>query len=225
MGFLVVIVLLNTFSLLSETESSAWPEPSEREFTESLLEIKNKQNPLDTNTSKSSQQEQPRPHPHAGARYSNGMWGYVADVYRVKRYMLERYRHETGDTTTATGRIPPLSYMPLVNNELDETCNRVLGNGTEKRGWKILAEKVLVDAPNPEPINSTKTLRKTTSKGRILCAIYTHEGGHHRLPGIIATWAWRCDGFFAASNRTVEDPEDDGFGAIDLPHEVHNVCC
>jgi len=58
----------------------------------------------------------------------------------------------------------------------------------------------------------------TSPRIRILCVIYTYGGAHHRLRGIRETWAWRCDGFFAASTQTVEHPTEDGFGAVDLPH-------
>ena len=199
MGFLVLIDQLHTFGLLvSKKESFVWQEANiERNFTKSfLLKGHEKKQPLPSANFSNSSEEPLRPHPHAGARYPNGTWGYVADVYRVKRYMLERYRNETDGKTTSL-----LSFMPIDEDELSATCNRALGNGTERRGWKILSEKVQVDAPNPEPFNSTKTPRKTASKGRILCAVYTHEGAHRRLPGIVETWAWRCNGFLQRQHK------------------------
>jgi len=54
----------------------------------------------------------------------------------------------------------------------------------------------------------------TSSRPRILCAVYTHAQRHSQLQSIINTWGWRCDGFFAAS--TVTDPV---VGAIKLTHE------
>jgi hypothetical protein len=42
------------------------------------------------NKTLSKSKEQPRPHPHAGARDADGNWGYVADVTRIRRWMLQR---------------------------------------------------------------------------------------------------------------------------------------
>ena len=56
-------------------------------------------------------------------------------------------------------------------------------------------------------------------KSKILCAIYTHEKKHDAVTAVGETWGWRCDGFFAASTKTVTDPKEPGLGAVDLPHE------
>lgn len=71
------------------------------------------------------------------------------------------------------------------------------------------------------------------SKGKILCAIYTHKGAHeYRLAGIRDTWGWRCDGFIAISTVTYDatrsttkggNNDHDNvdvvhLGAVDLPH-------
>jgi hypothetical protein len=162
------------------------------------------------------EEETPHPdHPHAGARFANGSWGYVYDVTLVRKWMLQRYIQEQGSTTAnlGNGTEPPLSYLPIApGKETEIICNTPPKEGGEKKaGWRLLTGKV-------EVVNSTK-LSTTMRSSKLLCAIYTHDKAHARIRGIVETWGWRCDGFFAASTKTVDDPLDEGFGAIDLPHE------
>jgi len=49
---------------------------------------------------------------------------------------------------------------------------------------------------------------------KILCIVYTYEKDHDVLEAVRNTWANKCDGFFAASNKTVES-----LGAVDLIHD------
>jgi hypothetical protein len=60
---------------------------------------------------------------------------------------------------------------------------------------------------------TTTTQQQTsTSRPKILCMVYTHQGSHDTyLRAIVDTWATQCDGFFAASNVT-----DVSLGAIQL---------
>jgi hypothetical protein len=151
-----------------------------------------------------------------GARFSNGTFGYITDVTRVRELMLERYQQEANITATTL-----FSWLPMSKPERVIICQHppasmvLEGEG----GWKILTKKVVVDGPNPSQPNSKMPPIKTRSKGKILCAVYIHEGNHGHLESIKETWGWRCDGFFAASNKTVDDTSDPGFGAIDLPHK------
>ena len=51
-------------------------------------------------------------------------------------------------------------------------------------------------------------------KPRLLCVVYTYDKHHETmLQAIVNTWAWTCDGFFAASTITNET-----LGSVDLPH-------
>lgn len=179
---------------------------------------------------------QPREHPHAGARSSDGSWGYVADVTRIRKWMLGRYKSE-GDGKATNPYLsaiePPLYYLPLSpGEEMDAVCNTPPREGSEKKGgWRLLVDKVVVDGPDPSPVSSpynawptntrirSLTATKDRSRSNILCAIYTYEKKHPQLKSVAETWGWRCDGFFAASTKTVDDPSQDGYGAIHLPHE------
>jgi hypothetical protein len=108
--------------------------------------------------------EPPRPHPHAGARDAKGNWGYVADVTRIRRWMLQRYRETAGVNTTAPTSLaeagdevlPPSSYLPMRDNEIKEVCGTQRGKGNEgKHGWDVVI-KVVLDGPNPLPLPSSE---------------------------------------------------------------------
>jgi glycoprotein-N-acetylgalactosamine 3-beta-galactosyltransferase len=144
---------------------------------------------------------------------------------------------------------PPLSYLPLqAGSQMKVVCNTKKGEGTEKRaGWRLLTTKVLVDAPNPLPLVNTSSSSTPTQQvdgkpskiitsssnsnnhsgddnhhshsKKLLCAIYTYGENREKVKAIAETWGWRCDGFFAASTETVDDPLEIGLGQIDLPHE------
>ena len=160
-----------------------------------------------------------RRHPHAGARDENGHWDYVPDVTLIRRRVL----HELGSADSS-------SYFPLQDPELfKQVCQVPPGFGDEGLdGYRVLSH-VQLNGPNPVPdaeteefnntnIFLTPTLPPTTNISdllppRILCAVYTTEKAHEQLQAIVDTWGWRCDGFFAASTKTVPD-----LGALDLPH-------
>jgi hypothetical protein len=109
----------------------------------------------------------PIPHPHAGARDAEGNWGYVADVTRIRRWMLQRYREAAGDKTTVSSAssssveatyeaLPPSSYLPLTAKEAQKVCGEKLSRGyTDKRGWNAVS-KVVLDGPNPLPLAGSK---------------------------------------------------------------------
>jgi len=62
---------------------------------------------------------------------------------------------------------------------------------------------------------ATANTNTTSVAPRILCAVYTHSAKHEtNLQAAVDTWAWKCDGFFAASTVTNET-----LGAVDLPHQ------
>jgi hypothetical protein len=211
---------------------------------------KNNTQALDQNTTNTTTPiASPYPHPHAGARDANGKWGYKADVTRVRRLMLQRYRDQFAGTMEAS-LVPPLSYLPMTVNETAAVCDVPPKQGIEgKHGWDVVL-KVEVDAHSPRPLtpihnstandtnrgrsrNTTTTIQNAksnssnssphaddgVSKGKILCGIYTYGKMHGRLIGVTETWGWRCDGFLAASTATIDDPAQEGFPATDLPHE------
>jgi len=169
-----------------------------------------------TNSTGDGNSEVQRAHPHAGARFPDGTWGYVADVTAVRRGILEKSR--------ADGVVPTRSYMPLSTEEKQSICETPPGKGFEgSGGWEILKSQIQLEGPTPSEDDNKKNNAVAThpaSRGRIMCAVYTHGGEHKRLVGIRDTWGWRCDGFFAASTITGNDPNDErNFGAVDLPHE------
>jgi hypothetical protein len=101
----------------------------------------------------------------AGARGANGNWGYVADVTRIRRWMLQRYREEAAGTNAtvsssssssslgeaANEAFPPSSYLPLTANETEKVCGLQPGMGHEGTyGWNVTI-KVVLDGSNPLP--------------------------------------------------------------------------
>ena len=174
-----------------------------------------------------------RPHPHAGARFANGSWGYVADVTLVRKWMLSRYRQSIKNSSASEE--PPLSYLPISQGEeMDVVCNTNPREGSEKKaGWRLLTRKVIVNGSDPLTLNSSSSDRpklyskfnsiSSRPRSKILCAIYTYEKKHPNVRAVGATWGWRCDGFFAASTKTVNKYSEIGLGAIDLPHEGPEV--
>lgn len=117
-------------------------------------------------------------------------------------------------------------------------CNKPIGEGYEGvEGFKVM-QKVQIGGPPPQPdpitVNVTSSTENSTDasiegrrlaednkeqqqhqpKPRVLCVIYTYEPHHATMvQAVVNTWAWKCDGFFAASTATNET-----LGAVDLPH-------
>jgi hypothetical protein len=173
----------------------------------------------------------PRDHPHAGARYANGSWGYRADVYSVRRQIIKAYisslqqfappgeAHFSKDDLVAIDSLSrrevermvekiPRWYLPIHSNDMmNDVCHAAPATGVEgESGWRLITEKVRVSAnASPRAANVTRS--------RILCAPYTYDKRHEQIQAIAETWGWKCDGFLAASTKTV--PE---IGAVDLPH-------
>jgi hypothetical protein len=112
-------------------------------------------------------EEPPRPHPHAGARDAVGNWGYVADVTRIRRWMLQRYREAAGASTIVTSSslveaadeaLPPSSYLPMTAKETEKVCGEKLGRGyKDKHGWNVVS-KVVLDGPNPLPLADSENI-------------------------------------------------------------------
>ena len=198
-----------------------------------------------------------RPHPHAGARDAEGSYGYVADVTLVRRWIIDRFRHQKASSTTAsTGNSHALlrQFLPFGDEiEMKAICNIFPGKGSEgAAGFHLLTEHVRVENSEVEDSiqrqtelcqlqqekNSHESIVRTFFKkvhtlsssrkfkpqknSKILCVVYTYRGKNEFLQGIIETWGWRCDGFFAASTETLTDANathfDTGLGAVDLPH-------
>jgi hypothetical protein len=169
-------------------------------------------------------------HPHAGARDPNGQYGYVADVTQVRKWIMRRYEQYRQDHNLSLSVLSQFSYMPFENDkEMLSICQVAPGKGFEgEAGWELLVDHISVGATAVVDNNATRTTNNGTittkprpppSKGKILCVVYTYEGKAVWIRAITETWGWRCDGFFAASTKTVENSTSGvGFGAIDLPH-------
>jgi glycoprotein-N-acetylgalactosamine 3-beta-galactosyltransferase len=119
----------------------------------------------ESNKTLSQSEEPPRPHPHAGARDAEGNWGYVADVTRIRRWMLQRYRETAGVNSTVSSSsslvdaaddpLPPSSYLPLTANETERVCGVPGIKG--KKGWDVVI-KVVLDGPNPLPLADSENI-------------------------------------------------------------------
>lgn len=180
-----------------------------------IIQQQHMQNKTNTNsnnvTNASLEVEPPRPHPHAGARFANGSWGLVADVYAPRRAMIERYKR---DVRINKENSSMFSYLPLESGEeLHDSCNatQLSHPSFGSEAWSLLTDHVKVSEKH-------STLPENRNGPKILCAVYSYDKQRSRIQGIVETWGWRCDGFFAASTKTIEDPNEEGFGAIDLPH-------
>ena len=94
--------------------------------------------------------------------------------------------------------------LPLVNMLLSSLTQQVNGN--------------------PSKITSSSSSNNHSddnhhSRSKLLCAIYTYGDNKKKVKAIAETWGCRCDGFFAASTETVDDPLEIGLKQIDLPHK------
>ena len=170
-------------------------------------------------------------HPHQGARDADGRLGYITDATKVRRRMIARYNNETGEQG-----FPPTSWFPRDTLETFKVCDEL---PYSSEATSAMAGHWDADAPNPDPwpldvLNTSaftpEYTRRTEeyerynktggiSSSKILCAVYTHAAKHEHIQVLIETWGWRCDGFFAASTATVEDPNTPGYGAINLTHK------
>jgi len=194
-------------SPVNESASSeTYESTTDESVTEESITDESKTEESETEKSETADPyKEPRPHPHAGARYPDGKYGYVPDVTFVRKRHLELYSNKEYPVTTDV-------------KEFDYICNKTPGEGLERKGLKIMMEKVQIGGPTPQPntTNSTALEEETKDEAplpKVLCIIYTYEKNHDRLEALTNTWGWKCDGFFAASTLT-----NDTIGAIDLPH-------
>lgn len=173
-----------------------------------------------------------RDHLIYGALDANGRIGYVVDPAKVRERMLERYWNETGKA----GELPPMHWLPRDTLEKYLICSKLRYSN---EATIAMAKHWTADVPNPEPwpmnvlntssfapVYTTRTEEYERynntggiSRSKILCVIYTYEGKHAQLQVLAEAWGWRCDGFFAASTATIEDPAAVGYGAINLTHK------
>ena len=151
----------------------------------------------------------PREHPHTGARYPNGSWGYVADISRIRRWMLDVYRHETqgrkNNEQFNDVESLPQSYLPISRDESREICDTPPKQGSEKKaGWRLLANKLAIfnETDSDPRQDSGSTIDKSSlaldrklPRVKLLCAIYTYEKKHDHVRAIAETWGWRCGAF------------------------------
>jgi hypothetical protein len=186
------------------------------------------------------EEELPRNHPHAGARHCNGSWGYVADVTAPRKWIRTQWfafqtasnNSTTTNTTNTTNTNTNAknstnnfsSFLPMTAEEFESVCETPPGEGFEgKGGWEFLTKKIRVNGPDPYFLlaNQSKSWarpnppnEKVGGPPRILCIVYTYPKKHRLVRAAFETWGHRCDGFLAASTKTI--PE---YGIVDLPHK------
>ena len=154
----------------------------------------------------------PYTHPHAGARDANGDWGYVPDVTIVRQRHFQLYNNTEYAIVTD---------HPKGSEKYEYACNREVYQGWEGKSGLGAMGKVQINGPTPindtllSPTTSSTATTAATAKTapKVLCVIYTYDKNHPRIEANVNTWAWKCDGFFAASTLTNET-----IGTIDLPH-------
>jgi hypothetical protein len=180
--------------------------------------------------------------PYADARDEDGSWGYIADATQVRSRVLALLPLNHTLHNNVTSFIPmteseqeEICQKPPGSGPEQELgwklMQRVVVNAPEPRyaneSAVIVANESAVIVTNESPVivtnespvivtNSSSisvSHHTETAAPKILCVVYTYDAHHDRVAAIGDTWGWRCDGFLAASNRTV--PE---LGAVDLPH-------
>ena len=158
----------------------------------------------------------------------------------------------TGESQDSIGQRSLRQFLPFDDeNEMKAICGTFPGEGSEgTAGFQLLTEHIRVENSEIEDLiqsdlelhqqekNSQESIIgtffyrahtlsasrkfKPRKNSKILCVVYTYKGKNEFLQGIIETWGWRCDGFFAASTETLtsanETHFDTGVGAVDLPH-------
>uniref|UniRef100_A0A7S3Q616 Uncharacterized protein n=2 Tax=Chaetoceros debilis TaxID=122233 RepID=A0A7S3Q616_9STRA len=118
------------------------------------------------------------------------------------------------------GGPPPVNENVTVTLDLSATASNSINinisnststdNSTSMR--RLRASDTSENAKDDEQNQEQKQVK---SRPRLLCAVYTYEPNHAtNLQAVVNTWAWKCDGFFAASSLTNET-----LGAVDLPHQ------
>jgi hypothetical protein len=179
-----------------------------------------------------------RDHPHAGALDENGAWPYVPDVTAVRRAVLQRIQElpdpidpkyfvplypDSTDCQDApgTGMEGFSGYKALREyveldgpDPLPEETAPVEEGLTNTRDGHWQRYKLGESSQAPPVASRSNSAEVVTSPPRVLCALKTYEGNHHRVADIAVTWGWRCDGFLAASTKTVPH-----IGAVNLPHK------
>jgi hypothetical protein len=157
----------------------------------------------------------PRPHPHAGAKHHNGKWGYVANVTALRIWMINKYCENKTEDTCNTNAI-----LPMSDDEMNKICYVKPDSGFERsEDYEVLAKRVI--------INNTPLRGSSLNNSKVLCGTYTHHGNYDRAIGIGVTWGWRCDGYFAASTKTITSTNitmmhissNPPVEIIELPHE------
>jgi hypothetical protein len=119
--------------------------------------------------------EPPKPHPFAGARDSDGKWGYVADLTSVQKRHLESY--SMSENFKLQSDSPHYDYV----------CETPPGKGWEGAQGIELMQKIQIGAPTPTNDTDTMTVsstitaanidqsveKKEIKKPKLLCAIYS----------------------------------------------------
>ena len=156
-------------------------------------------------------------------------------LQQQQQQQQDHHSNHTHTNTTNADRY----YFPIDDPVvLQQVCQVAPGLGEEgPEGYRIL-QRVQWNGPPPVPdvdaattadvLATTATTTTNTNHNhnttfaaqlpvlpppRILCVIYTHDQQQDQLRAIVETWGWRCDGFLAASTKTIPD-----IGAVDLPH-------
>jgi hypothetical protein len=119
--------------------------------------------------------EPPKPHPFAGARDSDGKWGYIADLTSVQKRHLESY--SMSENFKLQSDSPHYDYV----------CETPPGKGWEGAQGIELMQKIQIGAPTPTNDTDTMTVsstitaanidqsveKKEIKKPKLLCAIYS----------------------------------------------------
>ena len=142
------------------------------------------------------QQDTPLKKEFRGARDANGNFGYVHDATHIRKLY--------GD-----GSEKPQPWK-LGNGPNDLSYQDICappGMGLEGTyGYQALTEKIQI-------ANTTSTESFDKNGPKIMCVLYSYQGGSDKVQAIVETWGRRCDGFLAMSNTT--QPE---IGFVDIAH-------
>lgn len=203
---------------------------------------------IESSKKKSGSQRQIKPHPFGGALYPDGTYGYVVDPTAVRRHILGIYvqyqqslKNKENNKRNRPDIHPRYTFLPVNSSLIDKACGSLPDRPgpdpygkevMEIDGYNLMMERVQVNSPDPIALNiSNASLFKVntvpvpppsvpSTNSRILCVVYTQQGSKRSLQVVIATWGWRCDGFFAANTMTqMDDPHADGFGSVNLIHK------
>jgi glycoprotein-N-acetylgalactosamine 3-beta-galactosyltransferase len=166
---------------------------------------------------------------YLGARFPNGTTGYVADPAALARGRRQYLLQKTDSIASVSLYWKTLEgYQVQARNDTetkdwlldsDHICAFGPGRGFEEEGgYKILVEKIRIDATNDTILHHTSNtatpVAQRSQPVRVLCAIYTYPRMRDLLRTQALSWGYQCDGFLAFSTETIAE-----LGLVDLVHE------